>query len=238
MVPCRFAYVDVPSAEAVESAIALSEQNLDGRRLLIKSASDYTGRPAIDPTAAALARGEAATPTAAAASSGVDSHATAIEQVTSSLPGGKTGLTKTAQKILRSQKHAPGPTLFLGNLSFNSTQESVREMLERSAVARAEWSESAAKQRKDKMKREAAKLNKAKRMAKKDESSKSGSGSDSDEEEQGQDADLDSDSDSDSESDSESDDDTPTDKDLAKIVGIRKIRMGEFEDSGKCKGCV
>ena len=38
-------------------------------------------------------------------------------------------MSKTAQKILRSQKQPPGPTLFLGNLGFETTQDSIREML-------------------------------------------------------------------------------------------------------------
>jgi len=33
---CSFAYVDFVTKEAKEQAIALSEQNLDGRKLLIK----------------------------------------------------------------------------------------------------------------------------------------------------------------------------------------------------------
>ena len=41
-----------------------------------------------------------------------------------------TGHTKTAQKILRMQKQPPGPTLFFGNLGFETTQESIRELLE------------------------------------------------------------------------------------------------------------
>ncbi|KDQ64140.1 hypothetical protein JAAARDRAFT_117688 [Jaapia argillacea MUCL 33604] len=40
------------------------------------------------------------------------------------------GQSKLAQKILSSQKQPPAPTLFLGNLSFESTEESIREMLE------------------------------------------------------------------------------------------------------------
>lgn len=40
-----FAYVDLPSAEHVNSVVALSEQNLNGRNLLIKSSSSFEGRP-------------------------------------------------------------------------------------------------------------------------------------------------------------------------------------------------
>ncbi|KAF8437129.1 hypothetical protein L210DRAFT_3406132, partial [Boletus edulis BED1] len=40
------------------------------------------------------------------------------------------GLSKTAQKILRAQKQPPAPTLFLGNLGFETTEESIRELFE------------------------------------------------------------------------------------------------------------
>ena len=77
-----------------------------------------------------------------------------------------TGHTKTAQKILRMQKQPPGPTLFFDNLGFETTQESIRELLE---------------------------SHRAKDPA---------GGADTD------------------------------------TKWIRKIRLGTFEDSGKCKGCV
>lgn len=38
--------------------------------------------------------------------------------------------SKTAQKILRAQKQPPAPTLFLGNLGFETTEQSIRELLE------------------------------------------------------------------------------------------------------------
>lgn len=77
----------------------------------------------------------------------------------------KPGLTKTAQKILKNQKQPPAPTLFVGNLGFDTTETTIRELLE-------------AHQRIEK-----------------------------------EDGDL-----------------TGTD------VWIRKIRLGTFEDSGRCKG--
>src|SRR5882762_3756701 len=40
------------------------------------------------------------------------------------------GLSKTAQKILNSQKQPPAPTLFLGNLGFETTDDSIRELFE------------------------------------------------------------------------------------------------------------
>lgn len=38
--------------------------------------------------------------------------------------------TKTAQKILRAQKQPAGPTLFIGNLGFEATEDAIRDMLE------------------------------------------------------------------------------------------------------------
>lgn len=38
------------------------------------------------------------------------------------------GLSKTAQKILRVQKQPPAPTLFLGNLGFETTEVSILEL--------------------------------------------------------------------------------------------------------------
>jgi hypothetical protein len=43
--------------------------------------------------------------------------------------GGK-GQTKFAQKVLVSQKQPPAPTLFFGNLGFETTVDSIRGLLE------------------------------------------------------------------------------------------------------------
>lgn len=40
-----FAYVDVPTAEKMERLVSLSEQILNGRKLLIKNANSFEGRP-------------------------------------------------------------------------------------------------------------------------------------------------------------------------------------------------
>lgn len=138
-----FAYVDLPSQDQVERCIALSESELKGRNLLIKGGTDFRGRPGLDPKAAEL---------------GSDAN------------HGRTGLSKTAQRILRSQKNPPAPTLFLGNLSFETKESDIYDLLEGSAQKRYE------------------------ETATSDESGVSAS------------------------------------------AGIRKIRMGTFEDSGKCKG--
>jgi hypothetical protein len=49
-----------------------------------------------------------------------------------SLPVGARGKghSKFAQKILSAQKQPPAPTLFLGNLGFETTVESIRGLLE------------------------------------------------------------------------------------------------------------
>lgn len=140
----------------------MSEGHLDGRRLLIKSGSDYSGRPEMNSNTVALATGK---------EEAGEGDAVPARQ-------GKTGLTKTAQKILRAQKHPPGPTLFVGNLSFETKVDALREMIERSAHNRQEF---AAKE-------------------------KPGEGTKDGQEK------------------------------APRGAGIRKIRMGEFEDTGKCKG--
>ncbi|KAF9138020.1 hypothetical protein BG015_002531 [Linnemannia schmuckeri] len=81
-----FAYVDFSSAEGQEAAIKLSESELDGRKVLIKSSKSYEGRPAVSKAAA-------------------------------------------QEKSLK-QKHPVSPTLFVGNLSFQSTREGLQKLFE------------------------------------------------------------------------------------------------------------
>ena len=69
--------------------------------------SDFTGRPVNEGGAG-------------------DAEATTDLSNVKSKPG--TGHSKTAQKILRAQKEQPAPTLFLGNLSFETTEKSIREL--------------------------------------------------------------------------------------------------------------
>ncbi|KAI0939294.1 hypothetical protein AcV5_000754 [Taiwanofungus camphoratus] len=101
-----FAYVDFATPDAKTVAITLSENPLDGRRLLIKDGDNFDGRPTTGASAAA------------------------DEGSSSSPKANLTGHTKTAQKILRAQKQPPGPTLFLGNLGFETTEQSIRAMLD------------------------------------------------------------------------------------------------------------
>ncbi|KAF9167970.1 hypothetical protein DFQ26_002195 [Actinomortierella ambigua] len=81
-----FAYVDFESQEGQENAIAMSEKELDGRKVLIKSSKSFSGRPMVS----------------------------------------KTEVTDKSFK----QKHSESPTLFVGNLSFNSTRESLKALFE------------------------------------------------------------------------------------------------------------
>ncbi|KAG0291756.1 hypothetical protein BGZ96_004872 [Linnemannia gamsii] len=81
-----FAYVDFSSAEGQEAAIKLSESELDGRKVLIKSSKSFEGRPAVSKAA--------------------------------------------AQEKSMKQKHAVSPTLFVGNLSFQSTREGLQKLFE------------------------------------------------------------------------------------------------------------
>lgn len=106
-----FAYVDFASPDQKTIAISLSERDFHGRRLLIKDGGDFTGRPAAVKENAASADPDGAKPVGTPAA-------------------GSTGMSKTAQKILRIQKQPPGPTLFLGNLGFEATEKSIRELFE------------------------------------------------------------------------------------------------------------
>ncbi|EPQ25654.1 uncharacterized protein PFL1_06791 [Pseudozyma flocculosa PF-1] len=247
-----FAYVDVPSAEMVERAIALSESRLDGRNLLIKSGNDFQGRPQLNASAASLAMTALGTapqqPSQPAASSkaaanGADAGGVDDSVAFSALPAsvrGKTGLTKTAQKILRSQKNPPGPTLFLGNLSFESTEDGIRSLLENSAKRREEWRKADKEDKKLQRKRKRQERKRAKAEEGDDGSDSSASESESESESEDGSA---------SSSSSESEDEggkvrgkttTTTAKKSSeggiRGAGIRKIRMGTFQDTGKCKG--
>ena len=71
--------------EASAKAVALSEQKLEGRSLLIKDSENF-------------------------------------ERVDDSKP-----MTEVEKKEMKKQKNPPSPTLFLGNLSFDTTKESIQE---------------------------------------------------------------------------------------------------------------
>ena len=108
----RFAYVDFSDPAAVVAARRLSESQLDNRRELIKSAQDYTrdppeagGTATVAPAAAgATAAGGAAVPEAAPAAAAA---------------GGKK----------QQPKGRPSPTVFVGNLSFQCTEDILRNAM-------------------------------------------------------------------------------------------------------------
>ncbi|KAF9109856.1 hypothetical protein BGX27_007122 [Mortierella sp. AM989] len=81
-----FAYVDFASLDAQTNAIKLSETELDGRKVLIKSSKSYEGRPVLSKGA--------------------------------------------VQEKATKQKHAVSPTLFIGNLSFQTTREGLQKLFE------------------------------------------------------------------------------------------------------------
>ncbi|GAA5927304.1 uncharacterized protein JCM15063_005859 [Sporobolomyces koalae] len=243
-----FAYLDFPTQTDVTIAVGLSEQNLDGRKLLIKASTDYTGRPAtaletalstlppLDPSA--LEPSEPSASTSAASAPGTGTGTAAPPQT----------LNRTARKILNRQKNPPGPTLFLGNLGFETVVDDIRDMFDRNQKRSREWGQKTKEEKKEK---KASSKGKKKREE----------GQDDDEDESEDEAESDS---SDNEEDQDDNDDEesskedgdeaeatekkprrdkqkkekngPLDLSKAETAGIRKIRLGTFEDSGKCKG--
>ncbi|KAG1752417.1 uncharacterized protein EDB91DRAFT_1215906 [Suillus paluster] len=105
-----FAYVDFATPDGKVTAITQSERELHGRNLLVKDGMythDFAGRPTSKPTEGTQEN---------------DKGPSAGKSVS--------GLTKTQQKILRVQKQPPAQTLFLGNLGFDTTVDSIRELFE------------------------------------------------------------------------------------------------------------
>lgn len=195
--------MDFETPEAKAEAITYSERNLDGRRLLIKdgasgpsltritsthsiiTGSDFGGRPALDPALVATVTG---------------SGATASDPSDPSSSKSTPGLSHFAQKILRKQKQPPAPTLFVGNLSFEATETTIRAMVE----AHEEYREKKAKQ-------------KTKKAALKTKT-------------------IPDDSDA-SEAEAEEKEGEEGEK-VKKVSSLAKVRVGQFEDSGNCKGYV
>lgn len=211
-----FCYLDLPNKDMLTAALNLSEQPLDGRKLLIKDGSDFTGRPDINSSALGIAR---TLPNATNSMYGKNQEEEEGENLVQDGEEdkekkevkGKTGLTKTAQKILRAQKNPASMTLFLGNLSFNTTEQGVRELFDHSATKRNPV--------------KATNKSKSKRNINKSTFDSSSS----------------SDSESDSESEEEKEEDKKKDPTAGDVVssaaGIRKVRLGTFQDApSKCKG--
>ncbi|KAG0915616.1 hypothetical protein G6F57_000710 [Rhizopus arrhizus] len=83
-----FAYIFFATAEEQAKAVAKSEQELEGRSLLIKDAENFERAD------------------------------------------GSKAPTEAEKKEIKKQKNPPCPTIFLGNLSFDTTEKSIREAFE------------------------------------------------------------------------------------------------------------
>lgn len=255
---CRFAYLDFPSAAEVQIAVGLSEQHLDGRKLLIKDSSDFTGRPAASTSTATdsnVPNGSVKSVIATLDPSALErphpnapaSHASAANG-----PGGAgptdaaaaaPSLNRTARKILSRQRNPAGPTLFLGNLGFETTSDDIRDMFDRNQRRASEWAPGGNADAKKESKKGKGKLaegedgadGEEEEAAESDSSDEDESASGSGDEEQEAE---DGDEKKGKKSKKDRKDRGPLDLSKAKDAGIRKIRLGTFEDSGKCKGCV
>lgn len=239
----RFAYLDFPSATDVTIAVGLSEQHLDGRKLLIKSSTDYTGRPA--PAASTSTAGTTAgAGTVKEVLSTLDSSALERHHPASASAGGPSAtggeaapppptLNRTARKILSRQKNPAGPTLFLGNLGFETTVDDIRDMFDRNQRRGREWAKGGVANDEDE-EREGGAENVGEREGQKeednDEAASQGEGGD--EKKAG------GDKEKRDQKKRKREKGAPLDLAKAKDAGIRKVRLGTFEDSGKCKGCV
>jgi hypothetical protein len=124
----RFAYVDFATPEAKNAAILKSESHLEGRRLLIKDGA-YFVHHLRSYSFFSLQTLHARTH----GPPGDNFDGRPVKPgVSASLDGlvrGR-GHSKFAQKILSAQKQPPAPTLFFGNLGFETTVESIRGLLE------------------------------------------------------------------------------------------------------------
>lgn len=97
-----FAYVDFLTYEAQVAATALSETELEGRRVLIKDSKSFEGRPAKEREGAAAAIGAGAAASAGDGKNGNEGSSSAPAE----------GMTSTK--------------VFVGNLGFDTTEEDLR----------------------------------------------------------------------------------------------------------------
>ena len=260
MFGCRFAYLDFPSAAEVQIAVGLSEQHLDGRKLLIKDSSDFTGRPAASTSAATdsnVPNGSVKSVIATLDPSALERpHPNASASYSSANGPGGAGptdaaaaapsLNRTARKILSRQRNPAGPTLFLGNLGFETTSDDIRDMFDRNQRRASEWAPGGNADAKKESKKGKGKLAEGEGGGDGDEAAESGSSEDNDEDDEAASGSGDEEEqkaeDGDEKKGKKSKKDRkdrgPLDLSKAKDAGIRKIRLGTFEDSGKCKGCV
>ncbi|GAA6010036.1 hypothetical protein JCM11491_005839 [Sporobolomyces phaffii] len=246
-----FAYLDFPTQTDVVVAVGLSEQNLDGRKLLIKASTDYTGRP----LAPALAALPPLDPSALEPSDPSASASVVTGTGTSAPPQ---TLNRTARKILNRQKNPAGPTLFLGNLGFETVVDDIRDMFDRNQKRSREWEK---KTKGDKKPKKSKGKKKREEGQDEDEDESSAEEAEEEEEEGSDDSSSEEESDGEEQEDEEEaqagedDDDAdltqkkprqdklkkkkekgPIDLAKAETAGIRKVRLGTFEDTGKCKG--
>lgn len=204
-------------------AVSLSEQNLDGRKLLIKASSDFTGRPAsaplpvLDPSSLV--------------------HPSSLATATNLGADGQV-LNRQAKRILDKQKNGPGPTLFIGNLGFETTVEDLKTMFD--AHQRAAGAIVPVGEGEDESKGEVDE-------DREDDSDDSETEALPVERPAEQEAAVDEDVDISTlpvpaklkrERQPKREKGAPIDLTKAKDAGIRKIRLGTFEDTGKCKGYV
>ncbi|POY73589.1 hypothetical protein BMF94_3122 [Rhodotorula taiwanensis] len=251
-----FAYLDFPGVAEVQIAVGLSEQHLDGRKLLIKDSSDFTGRPAASTSTAAdshIPSGSVKSVIATLDPSALERpyQSAASTSAGAAAPNGEgadaaPSLNRTARKILSRQRNPAGPTLFIGNLGFETVSDDIRDMFDRNQRRASEWAPGGNSDEKAK-------------KGKKGKGKQGEDGADSEGEAAGSDDEAESDAEAGGESEAEDEngeeeeerdeagkggkkskkdkkDRGPLDLSKAKDAGIRKIRLGTFEDSGKCKG--
>jgi RNA recognition motif-containing protein len=118
---CSFAYVDFATPEAKIAAVALSEQPLLGRKLLIKDGMHYLQLFAMSVYLFVSSIGDNFEGRPAA---------TTLEAVVTDPSVAHKTHSKTAQKIISAQKQSAAPTLFFGNLPFQTTEDAIRQLLD------------------------------------------------------------------------------------------------------------
>lgn len=228
---------------------------------MIKDSSDFTGRPAASTSAATdsnVPNGSVKSVIATLDPSALERphpNASASHLSAANGPGGAgptdaaaaaPSLNRTARKILSRQRNPAGPTLFLGNLGFETTSDDIRDMFDRNQRRASEWAPGGNADAKKESKKGKGKLAEGEGGGDEDEAAESGSSDDDDDDDEAASGSGDEEEqkaeDGDEKKGKKSKKDRkdrgPLDLSKAKDAGIRKIRLGTFEDSGKCKGCV
>ncbi|KAL9935476.1 hypothetical protein V8E36_005824 [Tilletia maclaganii] len=247
-----FAYVDLPDETTLKYCISLSESPLEGRRLLIKDAKNFEGRPALSISAAAFATDDV--------NEGTQEATNAAGKSNIALPPGaellqnaaNASLGKFAQSTLRSQKNAPSRTLFVGNLPFAATMDGLRDVLriaeerklegERDRIEAMELKEMRRRRKEEKeKKREEALLAKAQgkdapaAVAKKEAENEEEEDTSDEENAEADDGDGDGDGDESSSSEEESDDGSSDDDDQDDAKADAEQKTDESPSKAKAK---